>query len=94
MYTWTAGHVSEAAHFHPRAPIVWLCLGDCFGELRLYAQALVYYQRVTELEPTNELANQRQKECSGLICGLTRLFRRASLQTRWEKAFDKAMGRE
>jgi len=83
-----------AAHFHPRAPKIWLCLGDTLRELRLYNQALFYYQRMTELEPTNELAIQRQNDCTGSVYGLMKLFQRGSLQTRWKKAVDKAMGRE
>lgn len=84
-----AGYFGEAAKCNPRAPIGWLCLGDCFRELRLYDQALFYYQRVVELEPSNELALERQKQCGPKLFGLTRVFRRHTLQERWKKEFDK-----
>ncbi len=94
LYTLAAAHLAEAAHLNPRVPLCWLCLGDCFRELRFYEQAVFYYQRVMELEPTNELALARQKECASRIYGLMRVFRRESLYRRWRREFDKNMDRE
>jgi len=88
-----AGYFAEAAHQHPRAPILWLCLGDCFRELRFYDQALFYYQRVTELEPASEIALARQKQCGSLVYGLMRALSRDSLQKRWRRDFDRQFGR-
>ena len=86
--TLAAGHFAEAGHANPYAAIGWLCLGDCFRALRLYDQALFYYQRVTELEPTHSLALKRQKECSPKLFGLMRVFKRDALRTRWKEYFD------
>ncbi|MBI2433702.1 MAG: tetratricopeptide repeat protein [Candidatus Hydrogenedentes bacterium] len=44
-----AGYFSEAAHRQPRSLVAWLGLGDCFQSLRLYDQALFYYQRALEI---------------------------------------------
>jgi tetratricopeptide (TPR) repeat protein len=84
-----AGYFAEAAHRNPRAPICWLCLGDCFQELRLYDQALFYYRRVTDLDPNHELGLARQKKCGGLIYGLMRVFSCGSMEKRWQREFDK-----
>ena len=86
--TLAAGHCAEAGHANPYAAIGWLCLGDCFRALRLYDQALFYYQRVTELEPTHSLALKRQKECSPKLFGLMRVFKRDALRKRWKEYFD------
>lgn len=86
--TLAAGHFAEAGHARPYAPIGWLCLGDCFRALRLYDQALFYYQRVTELEPGHGLALKRQKECSPRLFGLMRVFDRGALRKRWNKHFE------
>ncbi len=87
--TMAASFFAEAGHFNPGAPGVWLCLGDSFKELKLYDQAKFYYQRVIELESSNELAIERQKECGGLIYGLMRVFRRDSLRRRWNNKLEK-----
>ncbi|MDZ4857535.1 MAG: hypothetical protein SGI88_01020 [Candidatus Hydrogenedentes bacterium] len=89
-----AGFLAEAAHQRPRAPLLWLCLGDCFRELKFYEQALFYYQRVTELEPASEIALARQKECGSLVYGLMRALSRDSLQKRWRRDFDRLLGRD
>ncbi|MBM3289617.1 MAG: hypothetical protein FJY92_05650 [Candidatus Hydrogenedentes bacterium] len=94
QFALAAGYLAEAAHQRPRASLIWLCLGDCFRELKFYEQALFYYQRVTELEPSSEIAVERQKECAPLIYGLMRAFNRGSLQDRWRREFDKLLGRE
>ncbi len=86
--TMAAGHFAEAGHAKPTAPIGWLCLGDCFRALRLYDQALFYYQRVTELEPTHDLALRRQKECSPKLFGLMKFFRRDALRKRWKEEIE------
>lgn len=91
--TLAAGYFAEAGHRHPRAPLSWLCLGDCFAALRLYDQALFYYRRVLELEPTNELAIERQKKVSPRLFGLMRAFRKEDLRERWNKAFREMQGR-
>ena len=93
-YALAAGYLAEAAHLRPRAPLMWLCLADCFRELKFYEQALFYYQRVTELEPSSEIAIARQKECGPLMYGLMRAFSRDSPQKRWRREFDKLFGRE
>lgn len=94
LFALAAGFLAEAAHQNPRAPLAWLCLGDCFRELKFYEQALFYYQRVTELEPASEIALARQKECSSLIYGLMRVFSRDTLQKRWRRDFDRLLGRD
>lgn len=87
--TWAAGYFAEAGHLNPRAPIVWLCLGDCFKDLRLFDQALFYYQKATELEPGHKLALQRQRACHPFLYGLMRIFRKESLLERWNNAVKK-----
>jgi tetratricopeptide (TPR) repeat protein len=62
-----AGYFSETAHYNPRAVIGWICLGDCFQSLKLYDQALFYYQQATELEPTHEVALARQHNCVPML---------------------------
>jgi tetratricopeptide (TPR) repeat protein len=94
QYALAASYLAEAAHQCPRAPLAWLCLGDCFRELKFYEQALFYYQRVTELEPASAIALERQKECGSVMYGLMRAFTRDSLQKRWRREFDKLFGRE
>lgn len=84
-----AGHFAESAHYNVRAPITWLCLGDCFRELRLYDQAMFYYQRVTELEPKHSVALERQKLVAGRGYGLMRLFRKEDLVRRWNDEYAK-----
>lgn len=84
-----AGFFAEAARWNPRAPLCWLCLGDTFRSLRLYEQAQFYYQCAAELEPTNELALERQKAVSSLVYGLMRLFRPENVRRRWKKEFEK-----
>jgi tetratricopeptide (TPR) repeat protein len=93
QYALAAAHFADAAHWNPRAPLCWLCLGDAFRELRLYEQAMFYYQRVIEIEPANELALERQKACAPLIYGLMRLLRKDTLHERWRKEVLKALGR-
>ena len=88
-----AGYFAEAVRVNPRAPLGWLCLGDCFREAKLYDQALFYYQRVTELESSHELALERQKNCLPKLYGLMRVFNRSSLQERWKNEFNKALER-
>jgi len=94
LYALAAAHLTEAAHLNPRVPLCWLCLGDCFRELKFYEQAIFYYQRVLELEPINELAQERQHRCSSLTYGLMRLFRREDLYRRWRRAYDKNVNSE
>jgi tetratricopeptide (TPR) repeat protein len=91
LYALAAGHLADAAHLNPRVPLCWLCLGDCFRELRFYEHAVFYYQRVMELEPTNELALERQRRCGSQVFGLMRLFRKDDLHRRWRLEFDKNM---
>lgn len=87
--TLAAGYFAEAGHCNPRAPIAWMCLGDCFQILGLHDQAIFYYQRVLELEPTHDLAFKREKECAPKLFGLMKVFRRATLHDRWEKEFER-----
>jgi len=89
-----AGFLSEAAHLRPSTPHAWLCLGDAFHELKLYDQALFYYQRVTELEPQHELGIQRQQTLVGLRFGLLRALDPRKLSGNWRVRFEKAMERE
>jgi tetratricopeptide (TPR) repeat protein len=84
-----AAFFSEAVHADTQAVIGWLCLGDCFRALRLYDQALFYYQKATEVEPTHELALERQKRCTPLLFGLTKAFDRRTLRQRWSSEYDK-----
>ena len=84
-----AAYFSETAHYNPRAVIGWICLGDCFHALKLYDQALFYYQKATELEPTHEVALDRQKNCVPRLYGLTRLFHQVSLRKRWNSEYEK-----
>jgi tetratricopeptide (TPR) repeat protein len=87
----SAGMFAEAAHHNPRAPICWLGLGDSFRALRMYDQALFYYQRVTEIEPRHEAALERQRKCTGLPFGLMGVFNNRLLSGRWKKKFQKAL---
>ncbi|MFA6243129.1 MAG: tetratricopeptide repeat protein [Candidatus Hydrogenedentales bacterium] len=91
QFALAASHLAEAAHLNARAPLIWLCLGDCFKALKFYEQALFYYQRVSELEPASDLAVKRQKECGSLVYGLMRLFRSQDLTSRWRREFEKAL---
>jgi tetratricopeptide (TPR) repeat protein len=91
--TLAAAFFAEAAHRNTRVPICWLCLGDCYQELRLYEQAAFYYRRVAELEPTHELAQDRIDRAESLTHGLMRLFRREDLHKRWSQAFGKDIGK-
>lgn len=84
--TWAAGYLAEAGHRNPTAPIVWLCLGDCFRDLRLFDQAMFYYQKATELEPEHQLALKRQRACAPSIFGMMRIFSKESLLERWNRA--------
>lgn len=88
-----AGMYAEAAHMNPRAPVCWLGLGDCFLALRLYDQAMFYYQRVTELEPKHEIALERQKKCAPLGYGLMKALTPRVLQNRWKQRFIAMMHR-
>lgn len=84
-----AGFFSEAVHVKPAAVAGLLCLGDCFKALRLYDQALFYYQKAIEAEPKNELALARQKDCAPGLFGLTKVFRQGDLRARWDREFDR-----
>ena len=87
--TQAAGFFSEAVHVKPAAVAGLLCLGDCFKALRLYDQAMFYYQKATEAEPKNELALARQRECAPGLFGLTKVFRQDDLRKRWNREFDR-----
>ncbi|MBX7259038.1 MAG: hypothetical protein K1Y02_21930 [Candidatus Hydrogenedentes bacterium] len=91
QYALAASYLTEAAHLNARAPLIWLCLGDCFKALKFYDQAIFYYQRVSELEPTSDLAVKRQKECGSLVFGLMRVFRSRDLHARWRREYEKAL---
>lgn len=84
-----AGFLSEAVHAKPAAVAGLLLLGDCFRALRLYDQAQFYYQKAHELEPGNELATGRQRECAPRLFGLARVFRQEDLRARWNQEFDR-----
>jgi tetratricopeptide (TPR) repeat protein len=86
---WAAGFAAEAVRYNPHAAMGWLLLGDCFEELRLYEQAMFYYQRVLELESGHEPALQRQRRCAPKTFGLMRVFRRENLRERWNQEFEK-----
>lgn len=83
-----AGHFSEAIHCNPRAVVGWISLGDCFQALRLYDQALFYFQKAIELESNHEVALSRERECAPRLFGLTRMFRTVDLRARWDQAYD------
>lgn len=87
--TLAAAHFAESCHWNPAAPITWLCLGDCFREVRLYDQALFYYDRALELEPTHPVAQRRRESCDRLVYGLMRLFDARTLRERWRKRYEK-----
>jgi len=87
--TLAAGCFAEACHHDPRAVAGWLCLGECFHALRLYDQALFYFQKACEVEPSHEGALARQKNCVPKLWGLMRLFSDRDLRRRWNRAFDK-----
>jgi tetratricopeptide (TPR) repeat protein len=89
-----ASFLADAAHHNPRAAVCWLSLGDSFRDLRLFDQAVFYYQRVMELEPTHEVALASQKQCHPRLFGLMSAFRRPNLRARWRKEFDKVLQRE
>jgi tetratricopeptide (TPR) repeat protein len=87
--TLAAGYFSESAHHAPSAVASWICLGDCFNDLKLHDQALFYYEKATEIEPTHEIALRRRRECTPFLYGLTRVFRRERLRARWNRAFEE-----
>lgn len=89
---YAGGLAAEACHADPRAPVCWLALADSFRALRLYDQALFYYERAIELEPANEAAAEGAKHCRGSVFGLMRLFRRERLLERWRKAVERDVG--
>lgn len=86
-----AGLFAEAAHLSPRVPACWLGLGDSFFALRLYDQAMFYYQRVTELVPQHEMAIERQKKCAPKGYGLMKALAPRALQHRWKQRFIAAL---
>lgn len=92
--TWAAGYLAEAGHRNPTAPIIWLCLGDCFKDLRLFDQAMFYYEKALELEPLHHLALKRQRSCTPKLYGLLRIFRKESLRKQWNDAFNKTQNME
>jgi tetratricopeptide (TPR) repeat protein len=89
-----AGMFAEAAHLNPRAPACWLGLGDSFLALRLYDQALFYYQRMTELQPNHEIALERQKRCAPLGYGLMNALATKALYGRWKNKFAAVLRKE
>jgi tetratricopeptide (TPR) repeat protein len=89
-----ASYLAEAAHRRPRSPHAWLCLGDAFQDLKLYDQALFYYQRVTEIEPKHELGIKRQQALVTLRFGLMRAIDPKRLTSDWRARYDKALERE
>jgi len=89
-----AGFFGEAVHAKPSAVAGLLCLGDCFKALRLYDQALFYYQKAVEVAPANELALKRQVACAPKLYGLTRIFRQEDLRKTWEKEFGRWSARK
>lgn len=84
-----AGYYSEACHALPVSPAAWTGLGDAFNALRLYEQAMFYYQKALELDPKNEVVLRRQQFCAPRFYGLTRVFRKENLRARWNTAFEK-----
>ncbi len=84
-----ASYLAEAAHFRPQAALCWLFLGDSFRALRLYEQAVFYYQCAQEIEPNSEPVIERQKECGKLSFGLMRIFSRHKLRDRWNAALQE-----
>lgn len=56
---------ADAAHLKPRSVASWINLGDCFFALRLYDQALFYYQRAIDIETNHPLALERQRRVQG-----------------------------
>lgn len=88
-----ASFLADAAHFNPRSAICWLLLGDAFRALRLYDQAMFYYQCVIELEPTHDVALARQRECHPHLYGLMSALRRPDLRKRWRREFEQALER-
>jgi tetratricopeptide (TPR) repeat protein len=84
-----ASYLAEASHFRPCAALCWLYLGDSFRALRLYEQAVFYYQCAQEIEPNSEMSIERQKECGKLSFGLMRIFNRHKLRERWKEALEE-----
>jgi tetratricopeptide (TPR) repeat protein len=85
---------AEAAHLNPRGSACWLGLGDAFLALKLYDQALFYYQRVTELQPNHEIALGRQRTCAPLGFGLINALTAKALQGRWKQRFAATLRKE
>lgn len=84
---------AEAGHFAPLAAYSWVGLGDCFAELRLYDQALFYYRRVLQVDPSNAAAMAREKKYAGGVYGLMKALYRPNLMRRWNEAYDKMLRR-
>lgn len=89
LHVLAAGFFAEAAHQRPRAAACWLFLGDTFHGLQLYDQALFYYQRVTELEPTHDKALERQRRTTPMLYGLMRAFRKGALERIWQREYER-----
>ena len=84
-----AGYFAEAAHEDPHAPVCWFYLGEAFSRLRLFDQALFYYDRVVELEPTHETALRRRASVHPRLFGLLGIFRRGTLRKRWRREYER-----
>jgi tetratricopeptide (TPR) repeat protein len=84
-----AAFFGEAVHVKPTAVAGLLCLGDCFKSLRLYDQALFYYHKAIEVEPANELALARQRDCAPRLYGLTKAFRQEDLRKKWDAEYGR-----
>mgnify|MGYP002682402214 CR=1 FL=1 len=69
--------------------VMFILLETHFRALRLYDQAIFYYQCAQELEPNSELSIARQKECGKLSFGLMRIFSRHKLRDRWKTAMEE-----
>jgi tetratricopeptide (TPR) repeat protein len=83
--TFAASFLAEAAHFNPRSPITWFSLGEAFRHLRLYDQALFYYNRALELDPGNANVEKRAKDVRVRVYGLLQTFLPVELRERWKK---------
>ncbi len=83
-----AGYFAEAIHREPRGTVAWLCMGDCFHDMRLYDQALFYYEQAMRMEPTLTATVGRRLRATKFRYGLMRIFNRKTLQQRWEERYN------
>ncbi len=89
-----AGFFTEAAHKEPTRALAWVCLADSFYALRLYEQAVFYYEQAKGLEPLLQPAIQGKIRSVRYVFGLMETFNKETLEERWTKAVKNHLPKE